>query len=48
MGFALMGHLIIRKRGRRGMMRLVSTIPQEKSRGFGRASSLRYSPAIIM
>ena len=33
-GFTFLGHRIIRKRGVRGMMRPVSTIPKEKSRGF--------------
>jgi len=35
-GFTFLGHRIIRKRGPRGMMRPVSTIPKEKSRGLAR------------
>ena len=35
-GFTFLGHRIIRKRGARGMMRPVSTIPKEKSRGLAR------------
>lgn len=33
-GFVFLGHRIIRKRGPTGVMRPVSTIPHEKSRGF--------------
>jgi RNA-directed DNA polymerase len=35
-GFTFLGHRIIRKRGPRGMMRPVSTIPKEKSRRWAR------------
>jgi RNA-directed DNA polymerase len=35
-GFTFLGHRIIRKRGARGMMRPVSTISKEKSRGLAR------------
>ena len=35
-GFTFLGHRIIRKRGPRGMMRPVSTIPKEKSRSLAR------------
>ena len=35
-GFTFLGHRIIRKWGPRGMMRPVSTIPKEKSRGLAR------------
>lgn len=35
-GFTFLGHRLIRKRGPRGIMRPVSTIPKEKSRGLAR------------
>lgn len=33
-GFVFLGHRIIRKRGGRGTMRVVTTIPKEKAKGF--------------
>jgi len=38
-GFVFLGHRIIRKRGPRGRMRVVSTIPKEKAKGFVRKLS---------